>query len=196
MPLTTTTQLEAVNAILANVGQSPVSSLEVSGFADVAVAKKLLERVSRSVQKRGWHFNTEDDYTLAVNGDGEIPVPTNALMCDPMPTEEIDAVPRGDRLYNRTDHTYQFDDSIDCRIVFYLEFEELPEAAREYIMIRAARTFQAEGFGSAQLDSFKQEDEMRAWIDLLEYEVEQADHNILNGSYSTASILRRTEPWY
>jgi hypothetical protein len=195
MSLTPTTQLEAVNAILANVGQSPVSTLEVSGFADVAVAKKLLERVSRSMQKSGWHFNTEDDYTLAVNGDSKIPVPPNALLCDPMPTESVDAVQRGGFLYNRKDHTYTFTDSLDCRIVFFLAFEELPEAAREYVMIRAARVFQAEGFGSAQLDSFKQEDELRAWADLLAADVEQADHNILNGSYSTASILRRTEPW-
>jgi len=196
MALTPTTQLEAVNAILSNVGQSPVSTLEVSGFADVAVAKKLLERISRSVQKRGWHFNTDDDYTLSVNGDGKIPVPSNALVCDPMPSEDIDAVPRGQFLYDREEHTFQFTDSVDCRIVWFLAFEDLPEALREYIMIRAARIFQSEGFGSIQLDSFKEEDEFRALADLLEYEVEQGDYNILNGSYSTANILRRTEPQY
>jgi hypothetical protein len=195
MSLTPTTRLEAVNAILANIGQSPVSSLEVSGFEDVAAAKTTLERVSRSVQKKGWHFNTEDDYTLARNADNKIPVPPNALQVDPMATESIDAVPRGGFLYDRKDHTYIFSDSVDCRIVFYLEFEELPEAAREYITIAAARLFQKNRLASATIDSFTQEDEDKAWADLLEAEVEQGDHNILNGSYSVASILFRTEPW-
>ena len=192
--LTLTTRLEAVNAILANVGQAPVSSLEVSGFADVAIAKSLLERVSRSVQKRGWHFNTEDNYELAVNADSKIPVPPNALMCDPMPSESVDAVARGGFLYDRENHTYTFTEAVDCRIVFYLEFEQLPEAAREYITIRAARTFQKNGFGSAQLDSFTADDEMQAWVDLLSDEVERGDYNMFSGSDSVARMLDRTEP--
>jgi hypothetical protein len=194
MALTPTTKLEAVNLILGNIGQSPVASLEVSGFADVAIAKKMLDRISRAVQMSGWHFNTEDDYTLAVNGDSKIPVPSNALQCDPMPTSKYDAVPRGQFLYDRENHTYTFTESVDCRIVFYLDFEELPEPFRYYIAVRAARLFQSEGFGSATLDSFKEEDELRAYAEALASEAEQGDHNILSGSYSVASILRRDEP--
>lgn len=193
--LTPTTRLEAVNAILANIGQAPVSTLEVSGFEDVASAKTTLERVSRSVQKKGWHFNTEDDYTLARNADSKIPVPPNALQCDPMSTESIDAVHRGGFLYDRENHTYIFSDSVDCRIVFYLDFEELPEAAREYITIAAARLFQKNRMASDTLDSFTQEDEDKAWADLLEYEVEHGDPNMFSGSYSVASMLMRDEPW-
>jgi hypothetical protein len=195
MSLTPTTRLEAVNAILANVGQSPVSTLEVSGFADVAVAKSTLDRVSRSVQKRGWHFNTEDDYTLALNTDSKIQLPPNQLRCDPMPSECVDAVPRGAFLYDRENHTFTFTKSVKCRIVFYLDFEDLPEAAREYITVRAARLFQRGGFGSATLDSFSADDELFAWADLLADDVEQGDYNMFNGSYSVASILRRDEPW-
>jgi hypothetical protein len=48
---------------------------------------------------------------------------------------------------------------------------------------------------SATIDTFTQEDEDKAWADLLEAEVEQGDYNILNGSESVASVLRRDEPW-
>jgi hypothetical protein len=193
--LTPTTRLEAVNAMLANIGQSPVSTLETSGFEDVAAAKTTLERVSRSLQKKGWHFNTEDDYTLVRNTENKIPVPPNALQVDPMPTERVDAVPRGGFLYDREEHSFFFTDSLDCRIVFYLEFEDLPEAAREFITIAAARLFQKNRLASATLDGFTSEDELRSWTDLLTYECEQGDYNIFNGSESTASILRRDEPW-
>jgi hypothetical protein len=195
MALTNTTRLEAVNTILENVGQSPVSTLEVSGFADVAIAKQILERVNRSVQNRGWYFNTEDDYSLALNGDNKIPIPPNALKCDPMSTESVDAVRRGDFLYDLENHTFTFSAAVKCRIVWYLEFEELPEAAREYITVAAARIFQKRGFGSSTLDSFTEEDELKAWTTLLEDEVEHADPNMFTGSWSVASALHRVEPW-
>jgi hypothetical protein len=195
MALTPTTRLEAVNAILASIGQAPVSTLEVPGFADVAIAKDTLDRVSRSVQKRGWHFNTEDDFTLVRSVDNKIPVPPNALAVDPMRSERTDAVQRGGFMYDREKHTFVFSEDLDCRIVFYLEYEELPEAAREFIMIAAARIFQKNGFGSTTLDGFTAEDEGRAWVDLLTDEAERADLNMFTGSWSVASALHRTEPW-
>jgi hypothetical protein len=55
------TKLDAVNQMLEAVWESPVSTLEVSGIASVALAKRVLDESLRSIQSRGWHFNTDLD---------------------------------------------------------------------------------------------------------------------------------------
>ena len=52
------TELQAVNEILASVGQAPVTTLEQTN-PDVAIAYNTLLEVNREVQAEGWTFNKE-----------------------------------------------------------------------------------------------------------------------------------------
>lgn len=54
------TELEAVNQILATVGESPINSLENSGVSVAALAQTFLHDVSREVQSMGLHCNSEE----------------------------------------------------------------------------------------------------------------------------------------
>ena len=54
-------ELQAVNQILASVGQAPVTTLEQTN-PDVAIAYDTLQQVSREVQAEGWTFNKEYHY--------------------------------------------------------------------------------------------------------------------------------------
>jgi hypothetical protein len=74
--LVLTTELDAVNTMLYTIGEQPVSSLAESGLADVAIAKTILTEQSRRFQAKGWDFNTDKDYALAVDINSKIPVPT------------------------------------------------------------------------------------------------------------------------
>ena len=142
--LTPTSELEAINTILSVIGESPISSLsEVSSVADAVTAQSILSEVSRQVQTKGWHFNTEKDFELTPDTyNKEILVPTNALRVDSMGDDrEMDVVQRGNKLYDRKKHTFQFDKSIKCDLVVLLPFDQLPQAARHYITIKAARIF-------------------------------------------------------
>ena len=56
-------KLEAVQMLLRAIGSSPVNSLNVA-HPDVANALNSLERLRKSVQKRGWWFNTKLELTL------------------------------------------------------------------------------------------------------------------------------------
>lgn len=56
MELTCTTELEAVNALLGAVGETPVNTLEDLGFTDAAIALSVLRSKSRETQSKGWYF--------------------------------------------------------------------------------------------------------------------------------------------
>lgn len=191
--LTPTTELEAVNECLRVIGESPLNSLDAGALApDADTALRTLKGTSREVQAYGWHFNSERDYPLVRDVSGNITVPTNALRVDPSgDSADVDAVTRGSRMYDRKNHTYVFTQNLKVDIVLLLPFSELPEAARSYITIRAARKFQAGAVGSQTLAGFTDADEVQARALMLDAEGDTADYNILTDSYSMAAITMR-----
>lgn len=185
------TELEAVNLMLSVIGEAPVNTLTVSGLSDVAIARNILSETSRAVQERGWHFNTEDDYTLAAESDGSIPVPSNVLRIDPMRNENLDLVQRGNRMYDREKHTFSIGRSVKFAVTFGLPFDQLPQAARHYIAVKAARSFQKRTLGSQLIEAFTQDDEMNALLAMKDQETDTGDFNLLTGSWDTLQILER-----
>lgn len=187
-----TTELDAVNEILRVIGESPVSSLDDALPVDADNALRALRAVSREVQSRGWHFNTEARFPLTLDSSGYLQLPGNTLRVDSVGDDQCtDVVQRGTRLYDRREHTYVFSRGLTADLVLALAFDELPETARSYITIRAARRFQAGALGSIALNSFAQaeEDEARAY--LIQAETETADYNILTDNMDTFQIVSR-----
>lgn len=189
--LAPTTELAAVNAMLRSIGEAPIATLAEIDVPDAEIALTTLRSVSREVQVRGWDFNTEEAYSLAVNGSGEITLPSNTLSVDPTDTTKR-YVQRGGRLYDRVEHTYTFTEAVEVDLILMLPFEELPEAARQYIYVRAARQFQDCTVGDSALHKFQEGDEMRALTTFLQVAGETEDLNILTDSWSVAGILNRS----
>lgn len=191
--LAATTELEAINSMLTTIGESPVSSVDNNGVVDAAIAYQILQEVSREVQGRGWHFNTEVNFPLVPRySDKNIVLPDNTMEVDS--TEEdwdIDVVQRGDRLYNRKEHTFKFDKTLKATLIIQLPYEELPQYVRNYISVRAARIFQKRTVGSAELDGFTSQDEVRALVNLEDAEARTADYNVFNGNQSILRVLDR-----
>lgn len=184
-----TSELEAVNTLLAAVGETSVNSLDSTGLADVSEAMATLGKVSREVQMIGWHFNTEEEYPLPLDVNGRIFLPQNTLKISQQSTAK-DITQRGLKLYNKTDHTDVFTETLKVTIVFLLAWDDLPQVARHYIMVRASRIFQAHMLGSDSQFQFSQEEEASAKKHLIEAEGETGNFNIFNGS-SVASIMQR-----
>lgn len=67
-PLVVTTELDAVNVLLAAIGEQAVSDITVSTSADVELAADILRRVSVAVQTEEWRFNTEFGVQVAPDG--------------------------------------------------------------------------------------------------------------------------------
>lgn len=192
MDLVPTTELEAINLMLAAIGESPVNTVEDNGVVDAVMARQRLRATSRSVQAKGWHWNTDIGLVLARSyPDGEVAVPANTLKVDTVgPSKGIDVVLRGKRLYDRRRHTFQFDTSLTVNLVSLLPFEELPETARQYITVSAVRQYQESRVGSEALSRFNQRDELLAWADLLNEEGENADYNLLEEHYVGGALDR------
>ena len=191
--LTPTTELEAVNVCLANIGESPVSAITGNITVDAALARDLLRQVTREVQTHGFYWNTELGYKLIPNTAKNLALPANVLSVDTTGSDKgTDLVARGRILYDRKNHTYTFTDPVTVDIVVALGFEELPEIARRYIAVRAARIYQERVMGSGSISSFNSADEAMARAALLAENMEIEDNNMLTGNASVGGILSRT----
>lgn len=192
MALNLTTRLEAVNTMLGTIGEAPVNAL-TGTTADAALAQTILDEVSREVQSAGWKFNTETDVPLVRTTDGKIPLGNNILRIDvdPVRFSDIDPVQRGDSLYDAKGHSYSFPRDLEAEITYLLEFEKLPEQARRYITIRAARIFQSRYVGSQQLEGFTLRDEQAALVNLQDAHADTADYTIFNSFDAARPLYRR-----
>lgn len=186
---TLTSKLEAVNTMLGYIGESPVNSIASATALphSAALAKNILDEVSREVQSEGWHFNTIEDFKLAQGTPaGTFQVPSNTLQVD-VNDLSVDIVQRGLSLFNRTKNTYTFTETtLTVDMTFLLDWEELPEQARRYIAIKAGRVFQARLVGSRELESLIMRDEMYAKARLEETDNRNGDITIFD-NYDVAA---------
>lgn len=218
MAVAASTKLESVNIMLSAIGESPINTLsETTGATntgisaldntalpvDAQMALDVLQEQNRAVQSEGWSFNTEIDVTLIRNNvTREIILPTDVLRVDPNIHQHpsVDAIQRGLKMYDRLNNTFLFDNDLICTIVYFREFNEIPEPARYYITVKAARVFVDRLVSDGGLRGFTQQDEGRARAVLMETDLANADHNLLRGdpaltnvfdTYSPANVLIR-----
>ena len=196
MTVAATTELEAINIMLAAIGEAPINSLTGTLPDDVRIAQDTLTEVNKEVQSEGWSFNTEIDVTLTRDGSNQIALSTNTLKVDPNiyqhPT--IDAIQRGLKLYDRLNNKYEFDEDLICTVVYFRAFDEIPEPARYYMTIKAARVFVDRLVGDQGLRSYTEEDEVRARAILMETDLANGDHNLLRGDPSLTNVFDTYSP--
>lgn len=191
---TLTSELEAINVLLEASDEAPVGALTLTGLYPLDKAKAILSETSRVVQAVGWAFNTEEDFPFTPDVDGNITLPGNLLQVDfDAAYPDITPVQRGTRLYDAKGHTYTFSKEVRGRVVFLLDWDDLPQAARHYITIRAARTMQGRSAISESTYRYSQDDEQVALNGLQETETSVGDHNMLRDSWSVASVLFNRE---
>tara|TARA_R100001463_G_scaffold132359_1_gene192993 strand:+ start:19713 stop:20315 length:603 start_codon:yes stop_codon:yes gene_type:complete len=171
--------LAAVNTVISNVGQAPVTSLE-SGNPLVEMAEQILHEVSRAVQAEGWIFNTEYCYPFPLDGSGNIEIPTDILSLDTSPRSDTNVIIRRGKLYNKTKHTYTFTEDQELDVVWLFDFEDLPEAFKNYITVRAANLFAGRAVGSQEAVRFGEREELLARATVLEYDTNQGDYTIFS----------------
>jgi hypothetical protein len=193
------TKLEAVNEILHSIGQAPVNTLDSPAVTDAGRIEDLLDRVLRQVLVKGWHFNTDTEYELTPDSNGNIKVPAGILRIDPTyPSNDFVIRKNGDflMLYDRTDQTFNLGtEAIKMEVVWGWEFEDLPEEAREYIAMRAGRRYQTGALGSTVLFQFTAEDETFALAQLRRWDNRNANRNMLTSdSRSNIAWTRRINP--
>lgn len=196
-PVQAQTKLDAVNLMLASIGQSPVNVLTGALPKDVTKAVVALDNALREVLTQGWSFNSDYNYEMAVDGTKRISVPASSLQIDP--TYGEDFVPRYDPtdpagmyLYDREKRSFnEHLATVKVNIVWAFEFEQIPQHARQYIATKAARKFQSGIMASAILHQFTRDDESEAYATFRRVEKRQKRFNI--NKYSVA-VNRNRNP--
>ena len=189
-------ELQAVNMLLAAIGESAVSSLETATTVDVTQAKNLLSNINREVQQKGWHFNTEWDVILSLDSDSRIPLGTSILsIYSPTKLTTIRGREGSPFLYDLDNNTFTWETSInDAITITLLDFEDIPQTARQYITSKAARIFQEEIIGQISAESINRQEEVEAYADLMDDEGERSGFNVGFGTldmYNTTKLHRK-----
>lgn len=178
MPIlvTPTTELEAVNALLRSIGESPVETLVGNTFLDAQEALQTLRQVSRMTQLKGWVWNIEKDYPLTPDVSGNVYLPQTALKF--VSSDHPLYVQRGNRVYDTEARTYIIPEAFTATLTLGLPFEELPEVARIYITMAAVRRFQHDEDHDNEVFKVSQRDELMALAELHNHEAEIAGFNV------------------
>ncbi len=191
---TRTTELEAVNTILSTIGEAPLSTLTGSLPVDGTTAKNILSEISREVQSAGWHFNSHYKVDLSRDTNNKIPVGTDVLRVElntKYDKSSFDVVQRDSYLYNLAKNEETFEqDFTDNTIIYLLDFGKLPEQARRYITIRAARVFHDRTLGANTLHKFSSEDEAKSLAVMRQAEAHTADHSIFDSYLVNYTVNR------
>lgn len=182
-----TSELNAVNQILASVGQAPVTTLDQTN-PDVAICYMTLKETSRQVQAEGWTFNKEFNYPDQVDtSTRRYKIPNNMLQVDlaecrkweygkydsvrRTPPDEKEAY-----LYERNNHKYEWDeDTLYLDVVWLWSWDDLPIPVQEYIIAKAATIVSQRIITDNNLYTMLKEQENYLRAQALEYEANQGD---------------------
>jgi len=199
---TRTTELEAVNTILSTIGEAPLSTLTGSLPVDGTMAKSVLNEINREVQSMGWHFNTQPKVTLSKDaGNSTIPLATNILRVELNPyihsKTDYDIVQRNNILFNLVTNTSTFTEDLkDVKVVYLLDFADIPEQAKRYITIRSARVFHDRTLGANTLHKFSVADEEKSLVILRQAEASTGDYSVFDSPDQIYTVSRKKSNWW
>ena len=155
----------------------------------MAIAQKTLRQVCREVQAEGWSYNTENEYPIDTDTNNQVIVPNNVLQMDLnifQHGKDYNVVLRSDngikKVYDKKGHTFTFEncDKLYFDMVWMVDFEDLPQAFKDYITARASRIASNRMVNNPQASRLLEADEASLRALALEYECKQSDHNIFN----------------
>ena len=176
----TDTELSAVNQILGAVGQAPITTLDETN-PETALVYDTLTSVNREIQAEGWAFNRDTEYPMMPTTDNVILLPENILqitLSDLPENMGLEVVPRNGKLYNRIDHTFNWDSTVKCDITWLFEFKESPQPFRDYVIARAAVVASSRMISDREHFTLLKDREATARAMVLQFECEQGQYSM------------------
>lgn len=169
-----------MNAVLRAAGETPVASITDESGVDVVQADATLAEVEREVQSIGWSWN-QRRIEYSPDADDNIRIPVNIIRVDGGRGKAYTV--RDGLLFDMAeteDPPNEFDDDVTLTVTELLEWENLPQAARQYIMIRAARRYVDQTVSDPTLSTVTERDERQAWQMLRKDEMQRANATVFS----------------
>jgi len=146
------TELSAINSLLVSIGDTPLNTIDTNN-PDVQIAQSYLDIASIDFQSEGWWFNRET-WDMSLDTSGKQAIPVNCLYVN---SSNSYWVKRGQYLYDKENHTYDFTgqsiDDLSIELILQLPYDELPGICFNYIVNMAKMQFLTEL--EAELDKAK-----------------------------------------
>jgi len=186
-PISRFTELEAVNRILSTVGGEKISAMTSLSFtADAAYTA--LRNAMRDLMSVSWGFNTEYDVVLTPNGSNEIDLSTSGytgtyismIDLEPEDAGQLDVVIKGTKLYDRKEHSYTVftAETYKATVSYYLQWDDIPEAVKSFVTAMAAKDYQSQMVGNAQMDAILTQKFFHARSEFYSFESQQFDYSM------------------
>lgn len=212
-----TTELEAINVMLGAIGEAKLpANTDLSAVTDASVeqAVEILRESTREVLTAGWRFNSLTGFELKPVGtqpwaDSEgvtttlnvFQVPAEVLAWSQTPCAQmsgLDIIERKnqdygaltlfDRVRNRPGATAT---RLYIEAIFAADFADMPECARRYATVAAARRL-AQRVGGGETEArFTQQDEMQAYRTLKREQGLSKNLNLFNTADAREVMGRR-----
>lgn len=191
------TELDAVNSMLAAIGESPVLSLDVATHQDAVNALAILRKTNRAVQEQGWRFNTQDNVLLTRDGSNNILVPSNTLRVETTGRSATTPIAYLDgKLRDVEKNTIVWDKDLYVTLTLHYDFGVIPQAARSYIAELAGHQFVGNEAVSSGRSQFTSQALAMTLAALKRTESLVRRPNMLTDSYSVAKIAFGRQPFY
>lgn len=175
-------KLEAINLMLSHINQAPITTLQGNKTSRILMAENILNTQTKALQMLSYAFNQLNDYPLYPNTEGEIILPKDTLRFD-INKKYYDGnnyVPRGNKIYNATINSYKINKTLYVNLIKELNFDELPEPAKLYVIMQSSNKFVASIKDDRTKIAYSQQEVLEAKQTLDEYEASYGKYNILN----------------
>lgn len=172
-------ELEAMNMLLRLIGSSPVNSTD-NKHPDVANAKVTLNRIRKQAQRRGWWFNTDYNVVYEPNEQSEIVLSSEVST---LVASSRNYIQRGNKLYDKVNNTFKFNCNVLVkRQVRYLEWDDMPDAMKDYCAYFAGAEFIRDELEDLQKKKDLQQSAGIAMLDVKKQDLEEGRYNVFDSA--------------
>lgn len=171
------TELDCVNEMLGTLGEAPLNEVD-EDHPLVANALRTFKLVNWREQARKWWFNTEIVTLVPDPTSKFVYVPSDTININPRsPRDPL--IQRGRRFYDPTNATYEIEGNVQCLLIRFIPFEDLPATAQAYISASCKVAFQS-AFDGDQVKYKQLMDEKREMYVVFNAEhIRNCDTNLL-----------------
>ena len=172
-------ELEAVNDILASIGEAPVNSLEGDANLDVVNARRILSKINRQEQSKGWTFNIDDTAELIPDTFSKL-ITYMGTYLSVISDGGSPYTNRGGYVYDRVNKTDVFDSPITVSLITLQSYDEMPEVFKALIVAKASKEFNIRFFGASETDTVLANEILDLQQAVAEYELDYGAFNIFD----------------